>query len=88
LEAAARISVQTLMNSVNSLVAGMNQIKEEIRVLRKMRISPTNDKFIEVMEVSEPFLSEPFLSTPIHALERSFQKGRRCPSSSSPGFKR
>lgn len=52
LEAAARISVQTLMNSVNSLVAGMNQIREEIRVLRKMRISPPNDKFIEVMEVS------------------------------------
>ncbi|KAF9184379.1 hypothetical protein BGZ50_003756 [Haplosporangium sp. Z 11] len=50
LEAAARISVQTLMNSVNSLVAGMNQIREEIRVLRKIRISPPNDHFIEVME--------------------------------------
>ncbi|KAF9438927.1 hypothetical protein BGZ76_002926 [Entomortierella beljakovae] len=50
LEAAARISVQTLLNSVNSLVAGMNQIREEIRVLRKMRVSPPNDQFIDVME--------------------------------------
>ncbi|KAF9200795.1 hypothetical protein BGZ49_008981 [Haplosporangium sp. Z 27] len=50
LEAAARISVQTLMNSVNSLVAGMNQIREEIRVLRKIRISPPNDHFVDVME--------------------------------------
>ncbi|KAG0366943.1 hypothetical protein BGZ54_004660 [Gamsiella multidivaricata] len=50
LEAAARISVQTLMNSINSLVAGMNQIREEVRVLRRIRISPPNDFFIEVME--------------------------------------
>ncbi|KAF9546050.1 hypothetical protein EC957_010186 [Mortierella hygrophila] len=50
LEAAARISVPTLMNSCNSLVAGMNQIKEEIRVLKRIRISPPNDHFIEVME--------------------------------------
>ncbi|KAF9359313.1 hypothetical protein BGX26_012598 [Mortierella sp. AD094] len=50
LEAAARISVQTLMNSVNSLVAGMNQVREEIRILRKMRISPPNDRFAEIME--------------------------------------
>ncbi|KAK5815260.1 hypothetical protein F5H01DRAFT_212552 [Linnemannia elongata] len=50
LEAAARISVPTLMNSCNSLVAGMNQIKEEIRVLKRIRISPPNDHFIDVME--------------------------------------
>ncbi|KAI8600503.1 hypothetical protein EDD21DRAFT_376993 [Dissophora ornata] len=50
LEAAARISMQTLMNSVNSLVAGMNQIREEIRVLRRIRISPPNDHFIDIME--------------------------------------
>ncbi|KAF9997306.1 hypothetical protein BGZ79_009002 [Entomortierella chlamydospora] len=50
LEAAARISVQTLMNSVNSLVAGMGLVREEIRVLRKIRISPPNDRFIEIME--------------------------------------
>jgi hypothetical protein len=51
LEAAARISVPTLMNSCNSLVAGMNLIKEEIRVLKRIRISPPNDHFIDVMEV-------------------------------------
>jgi len=51
LEAAARISVTTLMSSVNSLVAGMNHIREEIRVLRRIRISPPNDHFVEMMEV-------------------------------------
>ncbi|KAG0210592.1 hypothetical protein BGX33_004803 [Mortierella sp. NVP41] len=50
LEAAARISVPTLMNSVNSLVAGMSQIREEIRVLQRIRISPLNDHFVDVME--------------------------------------
>ncbi|KAG0276555.1 hypothetical protein BGZ95_007390 [Linnemannia exigua] len=50
LEAAARISVPTLMNSCNSLIAGMNQIREEIRVLRHIRISPPNDCFIDIME--------------------------------------
>ncbi|KAF9900526.1 hypothetical protein BX616_002571, partial [Lobosporangium transversale] len=53
LEAAARISVQTLINSVNSLVAGMGQIREEVRILRKIRISPPNDYFIEVMETKD-----------------------------------
>jgi len=52
LEAAARISVPTLMNTVNSFVAGMNQIREEIRVLRRIRISPPNDQFEGVLEVS------------------------------------
>ncbi|KAF9304280.1 hypothetical protein BGZ74_001919 [Mortierella antarctica] len=50
LEAAARISVPTLMNTVNSFVAGMNQIREEIRVLRRIRISPPNDQFEAIME--------------------------------------
>lgn len=50
LEAAARISVPTLMNTVNSFVAGMNQIREEIRVLRRIRISPPSDQFEGVME--------------------------------------
>ncbi|KAG0339662.1 hypothetical protein BG004_006719 [Podila humilis] len=50
LEAAARISVPTLMNTMNSFVAGMNQIREECRVLRRIRISPPNDKFLEIME--------------------------------------
>ncbi|KAF9996381.1 hypothetical protein BGZ65_008027 [Modicella reniformis] len=50
IEAAARISVQTLMNSVNSLVAGMNQIREETRVLRTIKTVPPNDLYIDVME--------------------------------------
>lgn len=52
LEAAARISVQTLMSSVNSLVGGMNQIREETQALRKVKNLPPNDLFIEVMEVT------------------------------------
>lgn len=40
------------MNTVNSFVAGMNQIREEIRVLRRIRISPPNDQFEAIMEVS------------------------------------
>ena len=52
LEVAARVSVVTLMASVNSLETGVAQIKEEIRVLKRIRLSPENDKFIEVMGVS------------------------------------
>src|SRR5687768_864057 len=50
LEAAARVSFATLLASVNALVAGVNQIREEIRVLRRIRISPENDRFIVIME--------------------------------------
>ena len=52
LEVAARVSVVTLMASVNSLATGVAQIREEIRILRRIRLSPENDKFIEVMSVS------------------------------------
>ncbi|KAI8360387.1 hypothetical protein B0O80DRAFT_203131 [Mortierella sp. GBAus27b] len=50
LEAASRISVQSLMGSVNSLVTGMNQIREEAQKLRTIKTLPPNDLFIEVME--------------------------------------
>jgi len=39
------------MSSVNSLVGGMNQIREETQALRKVKTLPPNDLFIEVMEV-------------------------------------
>lgn len=40
------------MNSVNSLVNGLSNITEEIRILKRIRISPPSDKFISTMEVS------------------------------------
>lgn len=60
-EAASRVSFQTVMGSVNSLVNGINQIQEEIRILKKMQISPVGDRFISIMEVfihqAEPAIS-------------------------------
>jgi len=53
-EAAARISVQTLLASAKSLVIGLEQIEEEIRVLKKTGV-PSGDRFIFVMK---PFLQE------------------------------
>ncbi|KAF9585106.1 hypothetical protein BGW38_003868 [Lunasporangiospora selenospora] len=50
LEAAARISVSNLSNSINSMVAGMNQIREEVKTMRQIAGTPPNDRFIEVME--------------------------------------
>ncbi|KAJ6583786.1 hypothetical protein B0H10DRAFT_2168123 [Mycena sp. CBHHK59/15] len=55
LEAAARVSVQTITQSVNALVAGLGQVKDEIAQLKSMRGVPANDQFIRVMQ---PFLAE------------------------------
>jgi hypothetical protein len=44
------------MASVNSLVSGVAQVKEEVRVLKRIRISPQGDRFILVMEVRSPLL--------------------------------
>ncbi|CAG8692903.1 10799_t:CDS:2, partial [Funneliformis mosseae] len=49
-EAAARVSVVTVMSSVTSLVTGVSQIKEEMRVLKRIRLIPVNDRFLEVMD--------------------------------------
>ncbi|CAI2175942.1 18087_t:CDS:10 [Funneliformis geosporum] len=50
LEAAARVSVVTVMSSVTSLVTGVSQIKEEMRVLKRIRLITVNDRFLEVMD--------------------------------------
>lgn len=51
LEAAARVSVTSVMSSVTSLVTGISQIKEETRVLKRARPAQENDRFLEVMHV-------------------------------------
>lgn len=53
-EAAARISAQTLLASAKSLVTGLEQIEEEVQVLKKTGV-PSGDRFIFVMK---PFLQE------------------------------
>ncbi|CAG8710518.1 11075_t:CDS:2 [Acaulospora morrowiae] len=50
LEAAARISVVTVVGSVASLVSGIESIKEEISILKKSKLSPKGDIFCETME--------------------------------------
>ncbi|KAK4702492.1 hypothetical protein P7C70_g3733, partial [Phenoliferia sp. Uapishka_3] len=53
-EAASRISFTTVLTAANGLVQGVAQVQEEIRVLRRMRISPAGDRFIPKMERAEP----------------------------------
>lgn len=50
LEAAARVSVQTTLQTVNSLVAGQVQVKEEIEHHRQSKDKPPNDRFVQVMQ--------------------------------------
>ncbi|OBZ70103.1 Formin-like protein 6 [Grifola frondosa] len=52
-EAAARVSVQTILASVQSLVIGLKQVAEEIRVSQKMQ-PVLNDRFVAVMQ---PFIT-------------------------------
>ncbi|SPO39803.1 related to Diaphanous protein homolog 1 [Pseudozyma flocculosa] len=49
-EAAARISTQTIMQSITALVMGHDGVAEEVRVLQRIRISPQGDRFLPVME--------------------------------------
>jgi hypothetical protein len=41
------------MQSVNSLVAGLQQVKDEMRQLQQLRTSPAEDQFVHVMQVYE-----------------------------------
>ncbi|CAG8807173.1 17682_t:CDS:2, partial [Racocetra persica] len=50
LEGASKISYVAVMGSVASLSSGADQIKEEIRVLNKIRLTSNNDRFCEIME--------------------------------------
>lgn len=44
------VSVQTLLASAKSLVTGLEQIEDEIRVLKETGV-PSGDRFIFVMKV-------------------------------------
>ncbi|GLB34079.1 putative diaphanous FH3 domain contatinign protein [Lyophyllum shimeji] len=54
LEPAARVSVQTISQSVHALVSGFSQVELELKELRQLEM-PAGDKFIDVMQ---PFVSQ------------------------------
>jgi diaphanous 1 len=49
LEAAARVSVQTLQTSIVGLVNNLNQVKDEMMRVRTDRAAPLGDQFAQVM---------------------------------------
>ncbi|CAG8457272.1 24000_t:CDS:10 [Dentiscutata erythropus] len=50
LEGASKVSYVAVIGTVASLGSGADLIKEEIRVLKKIRLTPSSDRFCEVME--------------------------------------
>ncbi|BGP21424.1 hypothetical protein JCM10295v2_000299 [Rhodotorula toruloides] len=50
LEAASRISSATAMQTVQTLVAGANQVEQELDILRESRVLDGEDRFVQVME--------------------------------------
>ncbi|KAJ6566848.1 hypothetical protein B0H19DRAFT_1258033 [Mycena capillaripes] len=50
LEAAARVSVQSVTQSVHAIDAGLNQVKDEITQLKSLSGVPVDDRFIRVIE--------------------------------------
>src|SRR4051794_13326427 len=52
LEAAARISVASVMSSVTSLATGISQTKDEMRVLKRIGLAAENDRFSDMIGVS------------------------------------
>ncbi|KAH7922962.1 FH2-domain-containing protein [Leucogyrophana mollusca] len=55
LESAARISFQTVAQSVQSLVVSLGKVKEEIQLLKQLRHPSSNDQFVAVMQ---PFVAK------------------------------
>ncbi|CAG8616675.1 9760_t:CDS:2, partial [Ambispora gerdemannii] len=59
LEPAARVSVVTVMASVNNWATGVSHIREEIHALDKIKILPNNDRFVEeFVEFIEPTVTK------------------------------
>ncbi|CAG8687402.1 12113_t:CDS:2, partial [Dentiscutata heterogama] len=50
LEGASKVSYVAVIGTVASLGSGADLIKEEIRILKKIRLTPSSDRFCEVME--------------------------------------
>jgi hypothetical protein len=52
------VSVSGLITSISTLVTGLNHIQNEVRQARGARVIPTQDRFVDVMEVSSPVRTE------------------------------
>lgn len=65
------VSVGIIMQSVHSLVGGLQQVTEEVQRLQQIRTSPANDRFMLVMEVSLVFHPRPFVKSD-YALPQPF----------------
>ncbi|KAJ3474280.1 hypothetical protein NLI96_g12545 [Meripilus lineatus] len=65
LEAAARVSVQTVTASIQSFVVGMDQVKEEIKQTQTSKSRWSNDRFVAVMQ---PFAIQ--MSTNVDAMKK------------------
>lgn len=46
-----QVSVQTTLQNVNILATGLEQLKEEVGLYVKRMTIPSNDRFVEVMQV-------------------------------------
>ena len=46
------VSVAGLVISISTLVSGLNHIQDEVKGAKEARLLPTQDRFVEVMEVS------------------------------------
>ncbi|KAL5487624.1 hypothetical protein ACEPAI_5732 [Sanghuangporus weigelae] len=64
LEAAARVSMQTVSAAVGTLVSGLSQVQSEIKVQRQCKAVHPDDRFVQVME---PFVVQ--VTSSIQALE-------------------
>ncbi|EIW76318.1 hypothetical protein CONPUDRAFT_139713 [Coniophora puteana RWD-64-598 SS2] len=64
-EPAARISTQTLSQSVQTMVASLAKVKEEVHLLKQLRHPSSGDQFVAIMQ---PFVERQ--STSIDALKK------------------
>lgn len=73
------VSVQTIIQSVNSLVTGLGQVKAEITELQRHKNLSVNDQFISVMQVIINFdLCPPMAKCLLAALCRTSQLKHWC----------
>ncbi|KAH7102917.1 hypothetical protein BKA62DRAFT_79090 [Auriculariales sp. MPI-PUGE-AT-0066] len=54
-EAAARVSVQTVLTSVSGVTNGLEHVKDEIKTLKQTKVVGTTDRFTLIME---PFVAQ------------------------------
>lgn len=49
--------MQTLMQTVNSLVSGLAQVKSEVAHTKALRVAPEGDRFVYIMEEGAAMLN-------------------------------